>query len=51
MEDITLRCKDCGNNFVFTVGEQEFYKAQGFENQPVRCAACRKARKQQRYNR
>lgn len=50
MEDITLVCKDCGKEFVFTVGEQEFYKAQGFENQPVRCAACRKARKQARYH-
>lgn len=49
MEDITLVCKDCGQEFVFTTGEQEFYKAQGFENQPVRCPSCRKARKQARY--
>ena len=24
-EDKTLVCKDCGNEFVFTAGEQEFY--------------------------
>ena len=24
-EDKTLVCKECGNNFVFTAGEQEFY--------------------------
>lgn len=24
-EDKTLRCKECGNEFVFTAGEQEFY--------------------------
>ena len=26
----------------------EFFKEKGFENDPVRCPACRKARKQQR---
>lgn len=46
MEDITLTCKDCGAEFVFTAGEQQFYAEKGFTNQPVRCPACRKARKQ-----
>lgn len=50
MEDKTLTCKDCGAEFVFTVGEQEFYAEKGFENDPVRCPACRKARKQNRNN-
>ena len=50
MEDITLTCKDCGSEFVFTTGEQEFYAEKGFTNQPVRCPECRKARKQQRNN-
>lgn len=48
--DITLVCKDCGSEFVFSAGEQAFYAEKGFENQPVRCPACRKARKQQRFN-
>ena len=48
MEDRTLVCKDCGNEFIFTVGEQEFYKEKGFDNDPVRCPDCRRARKQQR---
>ena len=26
-EDKTLVCKECGNEFVFTAGEQEFYAA------------------------
>ncbi|MGE5474582.1 MAG: zinc-ribbon domain-containing protein [Ignavibacteriales bacterium] len=47
MEDKTLVCKDCGSEFVFTVGEQEFYKEKGFDNEPQRCPDCRKARKQQ----
>ena len=51
MEDKNLVCKDCGKEFVFTVGEQEFYKEKGFENDPVRCPACRKARKAQKMNR
>lgn len=49
-EDITLTCKDCGAEFTFTSGEQQFYAEKGFTNQPVRCPACRKARKQQRNN-
>ena len=44
-EDKTLTCKECGNEFVFTAGEQEFYAEKGFENEPQRCKACRDARK------
>jgi predicted Zn-ribbon and HTH transcriptional regulator len=47
MADKTLACKDCGKEFVFTEGEQEFYKEKGFENEPQRCPDCRRARKQQ----
>ena len=51
MEDKKIVCKDCGKEFIFTVGEQEFYKEKGFENDPVRCPECRKARKAQKMNR
>ena len=44
-EDKTLICKECGNEFVFTAGEQEFYAEKGFENEPQRCKECRQARK------
>ena len=47
MTDKTIVCKDCNEEFVFTVGEQEFYKEKGFDNEPVRCPSCRRARKQQ----
>ena len=47
MSDKTLTCRDCGNEFVFTEGEQEFYQEKGFENEPTRCPSCRKAKKQQ----
>ena len=45
MADKTLVCKDCGNEFVFTEGEQAFYAEKGFTNDPVRCPECRKAKK------
>lgn len=44
-EDKTLICKECGNEFVFTAGEQEFYAEKGFVNEPQRCKECRQARK------
>lgn len=44
-QDKTLKCKDCGNDFIFTAGEQEFYAEKGFENEPARCRDCRSARK------
>ena len=49
--DKTLVCKDCNNEFVFTEGEQAFYKEKGFDNEPTRCVDCRRARKQQNNNR
>ena len=48
MEDKKIICKDCGKEFIFSVGEQEFFKEKGFENDPVRCPECRKAKKAQR---
>lgn len=43
--DQTLRCRECGRDFVFTVGEQEFYASRGLMNTPSRCPECRAARK------
>lgn len=47
MSDRTLTCRDCGNEFVFTAGEQDFYTSRGF-SEPQRCPGCRQARKTQR---
>ncbi|MCG8501680.1 MAG: zinc-ribbon domain containing protein [Firmicutes bacterium] len=44
-DDKTLVCKECGQDFVFTAGEQEFYVEKGFQNEPGRCKTCRDARK------
>jgi CxxC-x17-CxxC domain-containing protein len=43
--DKTLTCRDCGMDFVFTSGEQEFYAQKGFTNEPTRCPSCRQQRK------
>ena len=48
MIDKIIVCKDCGSEFVFSVGEQEFYKEKGFDNEPARCISCRRARKDQK---
>ena len=50
-QDETLVCRDCGEEFVFTVQEQQFYAEKGFENKPSRCKSCRIARKSERNDR
>jgi CxxC-x17-CxxC domain-containing protein len=45
--DRTLTCADCGQEFVFSASEQQFYSDRGFSD-PRRCATCRANRKTQR---
>ena len=47
MTDKTIVCRDCGSEFVFTVGEQEFNKEKRCDNEPTRCASCRRSKKEQ----
>lgn len=44
MEDKKIVCRNCGTEFIFTVGEQKFYEEKGFA-EPVRCKECRNKRK------
>ena len=44
-EDKTLRCKECGDHFTWTAGEQHFYKEKQLINIPARCPKCRASRK------
>ena len=48
LEDKTLTCRDCGQEFTFTVGEQEFYLSHGLQNEPSRCPECRAAKRRDR---
>ncbi|MBF8266959.1 MAG: zinc-binding protein [Dehalococcoidia bacterium] len=45
MSDKTLVCRECGAEFIFTEGEQEFYQKRGLLNEPGRCPECRSARR------
>ncbi len=47
ISDKTLTCVECGQNFTFTVGEQEFFASKGYTNEPKRCTQCRSSRKSQ----
>ena len=38
-----LICRQCGKEFTFSTGEQEFYNQRGL-SQPVRCRQCRSTR-------
>jgi len=52
MADKQIQCKDCGKDFVFTEGEQEFYNKQNPPfSDPVRCASCRRAKRERRGDR
>jgi CxxC-x17-CxxC domain-containing protein len=43
--DKVLTCRDCGQQFTFTSGEQEFYATKGLQNEPGRCTDCRAIRR------
>jgi CxxC-x17-CxxC domain-containing protein len=43
-QDQMLTCVDCGTDFVFTSGEQEFFRDKQFKNPPKRCKACKTKR-------
>ncbi len=50
-KDKIVTCQDCQTEFVWTVGEQEFFKGKGLEG-PTRCMICRgtlKAAKQDKF--
>ena len=48
--DKTLKCVECGNSFVFTASEQEFFASRGYTNEPKRCPSCREARRADRWD-
>jgi CxxC-x17-CxxC domain-containing protein len=46
--DQVIVCADCGDEFVFSSADQEFYAEKGFSSPPKRCRNCRQVRKAQR---
>jgi CxxC-x17-CxxC domain-containing protein len=43
--DRQLECRECGRPFIFSAGEQQFFRAKGLQNDPGRCPECRAAYK------
>jgi CxxC-x17-CxxC domain-containing protein len=43
-EDRNIRCVDCGENFIWTAGEQVFFHDKGLKNEPKRCKGCKQAK-------
>ncbi len=44
--DKSLMCRDCGIEFTFSAGEQEFYQSKGLVKEPGRCPECRQLRRE-----
>ena len=44
LEDLNIACIDCGNDFVWKVGEQMFFRDKGLQNPPKRCKDCKQAK-------
>ena len=42
--DRELLCVDCGAAFLFSAGEQQFFKERGFTNDPKHCKQCKAKR-------
>ena len=43
-QDRILKCVDCGAEFVWTAGEQQFFADKNFKNEPKRCKTCKTQR-------
>jgi len=43
-EDQSILCIDCGKDFIWTAGEQNFYRDKELQNPPKRCKTCKQAK-------
>ncbi len=50
-QDRILTCEDCGAEFKWSAGEQDYYDYKGFASPPKRCKRCREARKERKQRR
>lgn len=44
LEDTNIHCIDCSQDFIWTVGEQVFFRDKGLQNPPKRCKPCKQAK-------
>jgi CxxC-x17-CxxC domain-containing protein len=47
-QDRTLKCVECGSDFIFSADGQEYHASKGFMNDPKRCTTCRERRRAER---
>jgi CxxC-x17-CxxC domain-containing protein len=43
-QDRAIHCVDCGQDFIWTAGEQLFFQDKGLKNEPKRCKPCKQAK-------
>jgi CxxC-x17-CxxC domain-containing protein len=43
-QDRPIFCVDCGQEFIWTAGEQLFFHDKGLKNEPKRCKPCKQAK-------
>ena len=43
-EEMDILCIDCNKNFIWTIGEQTFFRDKGLKNPPKRCKDCKQAK-------
>ena len=48
MQDKTLACQDCGQEFTFSAEDQQYHAEKGYTNEPKRCPSCRQNRRADR---
>jgi CxxC-x17-CxxC domain-containing protein len=44
IKDKNIACIDCESDFIWSVGEQEFFRDKELKNPPKRCKDCKKAK-------
>ncbi|MDI1241737.1 MAG: zinc-ribbon domain-containing protein, partial [bacterium] len=44
LEDKTINCIDCSRDFIWTAGEQAFFRDKKLQNPPKRCKQCKQAK-------
>ena len=42
--DTTINCIDCSRDFIWTAGEQSFFRDKNLKNTPKRCKDCKQAK-------
>lgn len=45
-EDLPIICVDCASEFIWTSGEQSFFRDKNLQNPPKRCKQCKQAKNQ-----